>query len=80
MEIKIYTIPSCPWCEKAKEWLKKKKYSFQELDVSESNTYRDELLDKTSQLAVPVFDIEGICVVGFDEKKIEEAIQKVKDQ
>ena len=44
MEINIYTIPTCPWCTKLKEWLKKKKASFIEHDLTESDHARDEIL------------------------------------
>ncbi|MBS3126796.1 glutathione S-transferase N-terminal domain-containing protein [Candidatus Woesearchaeota archaeon] len=78
MEIKIYTTPTCSWCVKLKEWLKKKKYAFQELDVTEEDEYSDEMLAKSGQLAVPVIDIDGKIIVGFHEQKIEEAIAKSK--
>ena len=78
MEIKIYTTPTCSWCVKLKEWLKKKKYAFQELDVTEEDVYSDEMLAKSGQLAVPVIDIDGKIIVGFHEQKIEEAIAKAK--
>ncbi len=78
MEIKIYTTPTCSWCVKLKEWLKKKKYAFQELDVTEEDVYSDEMLAKSGQLAVPVIDIDGKIIVGFHEQKIEEAIAKSK--
>jgi len=62
------------------EWLKKRKVSFQDCDVSESQNsqYRDELLEKTGQLGVPVTDFNGILVIGFNEKKLEEALEKAK--
>ncbi len=80
MEIKIYTIPTCPWCVKAKEWLKKKKLSFQDCDVAESQNsqYRDELIEKSGQLGVPVVDFDGIIVIGFNEKRLEEALERAK--
>jgi len=78
MEVKIYTNPTCSWCKKAKEWMKKNKISFQELDVIESDVYRDELIEKSHQMAVPVIDIEGQIIVGFDEKRLEELLKKGK--
>jgi glutaredoxin-like YruB-family protein len=78
MEVKIYMTPTCPWCQKAKEWLKKNRVSFQELDLSESDTYRDELIEKSHQMAIPVFDIDGQIIIGFDEKKLEELLKKKK--
>ena len=61
MKIKIYTTPTCSWCKKLKEWLKKKKLPYEDCDISESQnkTFRDELLDKSGQLAVPMIDIDG---------------------
>ena len=78
MDIKIYVTPTCTWCQKLKEWLKKKKVSYQELDVIESDTYRDQLIQKSWQMAVPVIDIDGQIIVGFDEKKLDEIIKKAK--
>ena len=78
MEIKVYMRPTCTWCQKLKEWLKKKKCSFQELDIVESDTYRDELIVKTGQLAVPVIEIDGQLIIGFNEKVMESIIAKAK--
>jgi len=76
MEIKIYTTPTCTWCQRLKEWLKKKKVSFQDLDVIESDTYRDELIEKSGQMAVPVIEIGGEIIIGFDEKKLEDTLKR----
>ncbi len=76
MEIKIYTTPACSWCQKAKDWLKKNKCSFQELDTYESSTYRDEVLEKSGQMALPVFDIEGTIIVGFQEEELKKVLVK----
>ncbi|MFH0701743.1 MAG: glutaredoxin domain-containing protein [Candidatus Woesearchaeota archaeon] len=71
MEVKIYSTPTCTWCQKAKEWFKKNKVSFQDMDITESDTYRDELIEKSHQMAVPVIDIDGKIFVGFQEKVME---------
>ena len=80
MNIKIYITPTCHWCKKLKSWLKKKKLQFEEFDVAESQNsqFRDDLLEKSSQLAVPVIDIDGEIIIGFDEKKLLEVIKKAK--
>jgi len=80
MEVKIYTIPTCPWCAKGKEWLKKKKITFQDCNVAESQNgqFRDELLDKSGQISVPVFDFDGVIALGFNEKRLEEALAKAQ--
>ncbi len=80
MEIIIYTIPTCPWSDKLRKWLKKKKLTFEDRDLYESQNgaFRDEVLEKSNQLALPVSDIGGEIVIGFNEKKLEEAINKAK--
>lgn len=80
MEVKIYTIPTCPWSAKGKEWLKKKKIPFLDCNVAESQNsqFRDELLDKSGQISVPVFDFAGQIVIGFNEQRLEQAMAKVK--
>ena len=76
MDIKIYTTPIDPWCKKLKEWLKKKKLGFEEYDVSESDKHRDEMLEKSGQLAIPLIDIDNTIIVGFNEAALEEALKK----
>jgi len=78
MEIKVYNNPTCPWCQKLKDWLKKNKIAFQDLNVVESDTYRDEVIEKSHQMALPLIDIDGQIIIGFDEKKLEEILKKPK--
>jgi len=76
MEIQIYTTPTCPWCQKLKDWLKKKKVAFIEHDITESDKARDDALEKSSQLGVPVIDIDGKIIVGFKEGELEKALKE----
>lgn len=76
MEIKVYTSLYCTWCKQLKEWLKKNKLSFQELDISENDNYRDEVIEKSGQMAVPMVEVDGKIIVGFDEKALAEATGK----
>ena len=57
-----------------------KKLSFQDCDVAESQNsqYRDELIEKSGQISVPVVDFGGEIVLGFNEKRFEEALEKAK--
>lgn len=75
MDIKIYTLPHCPWSKQLKEWLKKKKVSFQECDLEENENYRDEVLAKTGQLAAPVIVAAGKYHIGFHEDVLENFIR-----
>ena len=58
--------------------MKKKKLPYEDCDISESQnkTFRDELLDKSGQLAVPMIDIDGKIIVGFDERLLEKLTAK----
>ena len=76
MIVKIYTTPTCPWCKKAKEFFKQKKIKFAELDVSSNEKARDEMVKKSKQMGVPVLDIDGKIIIGFDQAAIEKALKK----
>lgn len=76
MEAIIYTTPTCAWCKKLKEWLKKKKVSYQEHDVIESDDAREIMIDKSGQMAVPVIEMAGEIIVGFDEARMEAILKK----
>ncbi|MBI2112005.1 glutathione S-transferase N-terminal domain-containing protein [Candidatus Woesearchaeota archaeon] len=76
-DIKIYITPTSPQCKDLKVWLKKKKLSFAEHDLIESDKARDEVLEKSGQLSTPVIDIDGKIVVGFNEAALTEIIENV---
>ncbi len=78
--IRIFTTPTCPWCKKAKEFLKKRKLSYVELDVYEDNKARQEMISKTGQVGVPVIEIDGKLIVGFDQEDIEKLLIDVPEE
>ena len=78
MKIKIYTTKTCPWCEKTKKLLKSKKVKFKEADIAKNSAARREMIKKSGQLGVPVIEINGKIIVGFDQKAIEKALIKKK--
>ena len=69
--IKVYTTHSCPWCVKAKDYLTKKGVEFTALNVQDDMEARDEMLKKSKQMGVPVLDINGTIIVGFDKPAID---------
>lgn len=73
-KVKIYTTPTCPWCKAAKEFMKENKISFQEIDVSKNQKAAREMIEKSGQMGVPVLDVNGKIIVGFDQEKIEELL------
>jgi len=68
--VKVFSTPSCPYCVTLKEFLKEHNVVFEDIDVSQDNKAADEMVEKSGQMGVPVVDIDGQIVVGFDKEKI----------
>lgn len=68
--VKLYTTPACPYCFTLKEFLKEYNIDFEEVDVSRDEATKEELIKKTGKMEVPVMEINGEVVVGFDKEKI----------
>ena len=73
----VYSTPACPWCTKLKEFLKEHKIEFEHVDVSANREKAMEMVQKSGQMGVPVTDIDGEIVVGFDEERLK-ALLKIK--
>jgi glutaredoxin 3 len=69
-KIKIYSTPTCPYCITLKEFLKEKNIGFEDINVAEDREAREEMVHKSGQMGVPVVDIDGEIVVGFEKQKI----------
>ncbi len=74
MSITVYSTPSCPWCYRVKEYFKAKHISFEEVDVSIDYARAQEMIAKSGQMGVPVIDINGQIIVGFNQLAIDEAL------
>lgn len=74
--VKVYTTDACPWCVKVKNYLKGKEIAFEELNVQENMEAREEMVSKSRQMGVPVLDIDGSIIIGFDKNAIELALTK----
>lgn len=73
-KVKIYTTPSCPWCKKTKEFFKKNKVKYTEIDVSSNVKAQQEMLKKSGQMGVPVIDIDGKIIIGYNESALKKAL------
>jgi len=76
--VKVYSTPTCPYCDTLKEYLKSHNIKFENIDVSLDEKVADEMIKKSGQMGVPVVDIDGQIIVGFDKEKINEAL-KIKE-
>jgi len=72
--VKMYSTPACGYCNIAKDFLDEKGVKVEVFDVSVDEKKRQELIDKSGQMGVPVFEIGKDIVVGFDEGKLSELL------
>ena len=70
--VKVYSIPNCSWCQKTKSYLKSKNITYVDINVEEDLEGRKQLLVLSKQQSVPVLDISGKIILGFDKQKIDE--------
>lgn len=73
-KVMIYSTLACPFCMMAKKFLKENNIDFEDIDVSTDQTKVQEMIKKSGQMAVPVIDIDGEIIVGFDKEKIRKAL------
>jgi len=70
----VYSTSWCPWCRRTKEFLTANKVEFENRDVEEKREWAEELVRKSGQTGIPVLDIGGQVIVGFDEPEIRKAL------
>jgi glutaredoxin-like YruB-family protein len=71
----VYSTTVCPWCVKVKEFLKQNGVEYEERNAQENPEYASEAMQKSGGMAVPVTDIDGTIIVGFNVKKLKEALK-----
>lgn len=74
MVVKVYSTPTCPYCHMTKEFLKNNNVDFEEINVAEDRDGAMEMIRKSGQMGVPVIDINGTIIIGFDKTAIEKAL------
>ena len=70
--ITIYSTPTCGYCKMAKEYLKSKNIAFTDVDVSVDQKRAEEMIAKSGQFGVPVIDVNGKLIIGFDKRRLDE--------
>ena len=73
--VTIYSTPTCPYCHAAKHWMKDNNVQFTEKDVSKDSAARDMMLEKSGQMGVPVIDVNGTILIGFNETALKNALK-----
>ena len=75
MLVKIYTTNHCPYCKMAKEFFKAHNVKYEEVNVEEDQKAAEEMIEKSGQMGVPVIEIDGKLIIGFDKKAIETTLK-----
>ncbi|MBI2076351.1 MAG: thioredoxin family protein [Candidatus Aenigmarchaeota archaeon] len=75
MTVKIYTTTTCPYCKMAKEFFKKNNVKYTEINVETDQKAAEEMIEKSGQMGVPVIDVNGKIIVGFDRPALESALK-----
>ena len=76
MAVTIYPTPSCGFCRVAKDWFRANRVPFTEYDVSADQRRAEEMVRKSGQMGVPVIDVNGKVIVGFNRPAIEGALKR----
>jgi len=75
MKVKVYSTPACPYCDMLKEFLKKNDVKFENIDVSKNHKAAHEMIEKSGQIGVPVTEIDGKIIVGYNVTALKEALK-----
>lgn len=75
MSVTVYSTNSCPWCVKAKDFLKQNNVEFEEINVAQDAKGLQDMEEKSGQRGVPVIDANGTIIVGFDRDALKAALK-----
>ena len=73
-KVTIYTTPTCVYCKMAKAFFEEKRVAYAEHNVASDDKAREEMIKKSGQLGVPVIDVGGEIVIGFDKPRLSELL------
>jgi glutaredoxin-like YruB-family protein len=74
-KVRVYSTQTCPYCHMAKDFLRENKIEFEDIDVGADHEAAKEMIDKSGQMGVPVIDVNGEIIVGFDKDKLKKALK-----
>jgi len=73
-KVVIYSTPTCTYCKMTKDFFAANHVEYTDIDVSQNEEKRNEMVEKSGQMGVPVIDIENKIIIGFDEPKLKELL------
>jgi glutaredoxin-like YruB-family protein len=74
-KITIYSADWCAFCHAAKDYLDKKGVKYTEKNIEHDMAFAQEAVQKSNQTGIPVIDIKGTIIIGFDRPRIDAALQ-----
>ena len=77
-KVSVYSADWCAFCHAAKDYLTKLGVAFTEKNVEEKQEFAEEAVKKSGQMGIPVLDIDGEIIIGFDRPKIDAALKSKK--
>jgi len=73
--VKVYSTTWCPWCKKVKEWLVAHKIQYKDIDIEKDPDAAKEMVSKSGQTGIPVTEIDGEIIVGYDVARLKKALK-----
>jgi glutaredoxin 3 len=70
----VYSTTNCPWCVKVKDFLRQNGVPFEERNAKENREYALEVQQKSGGVTIPVTDVEGMIILGFNPAKLKAAL------
>ena len=77
--VELYTTPSCPFCVRAKRLLTERHVLYTEMDVSEDDALREDVMRRTGRRTVPQIFIDGRSIGGYEELAELDAAGELRD-
>jgi glutaredoxin-like YruB-family protein len=74
-KVTVYGTQICPWCHRTREFLKEHRVKFKDVDVGKSVKAAQEMIKKSGQQGVPVIDINGKIIIGYDEHQLKKLLK-----
>jgi len=73
--ITLYSTPTCPFCKMTRNYFEEHGIKYKDIDVSVSEEAQKEMIEKSGTMSVPVIDIDGKIITGFNEEEITKALK-----
>ncbi len=73
-KVTIYSTPTCGYCKLAKEFFQENNVDFEEFDVAADEVKRNEMIEKSGQMGVPVIYVDDEMIIGFDKARVTELL------